>query len=59
MNVSTSSFYETVCAESVPALMDLLARRTPVIQGAAVGKLAGQLDDQDVIRAAARRLSGP
>ncbi|MGW4995950.1 hypothetical protein ACWEQ3_52000 [Streptomyces mirabilis] len=59
VNVSTSSFYETVCAESVPALMELLARWTPVVQGAAVGRLAGQLEDEHVIRSAARRLSGP
>ncbi|MET7784707.1 hypothetical protein ABZT28_55455 [Streptomyces sp. NPDC005388] len=46
VNVTTDSFYETVCAESVPALMELLARWTPVVQGAAIGKLAGELGDK-------------
>ncbi|MGW7276202.1 hypothetical protein ACWGH5_37575 [Streptomyces sp. NPDC054864] len=35
INVTTASFYETVSAEGVPALMELLARWTPVVQGAA------------------------
>ncbi|WP_336053985.1 hypothetical protein [Streptomyces sp. CA2R101] len=57
VNVSTSSFYETVYAESVPALMELLARWTPVVQGAALGALAGQLDDKGVITSVARNLN--
>ncbi|MGW2394005.1 hypothetical protein ACWCYK_31605 [Streptomyces lydicamycinicus] len=57
VNVSTSSFYETVYAESVPALMELLARWTPVVQGAALGALAGQLDDKGVITSVARSLN--
>ncbi|MFF9512164.1 hypothetical protein ACF1BU_37255 [Streptomyces sp. NPDC014724] len=56
VNVSTSSYYETVYAESVPALMELLARWTPVVQGAALGALAGQLDDKGVVPSLARRL---
>lgn len=56
VNVSTSSHYETVYAESVPALTELWARWTPVVQGAALGALAGQLDDKDVVPSPARRL---
>ncbi|MFE3547421.1 hypothetical protein ACFXN2_01990 [Streptomyces kronopolitis] len=56
VNVSTSTFYETVYAESVPALMELLARWTPVVHGAALGALAGQLDDKSLIPSLARRL---
>ncbi|MFE4716629.1 hypothetical protein ACFRLW_09275, partial [Streptomyces sp. NPDC056728] len=48
VNVCTAGYYETVYAESVPALMELLARWTPVVQGAAIGKLAGELDDKGV-----------
>ncbi|MFC8095335.1 hypothetical protein [Streptomyces sp. NPDC057301] len=54
VNVSTSSYYETVYAESVPAVMELLARWTPVVQGAAFGRLAGQLDGK--VPSIARRL---
>ncbi|MDP9612851.1 hypothetical protein [Streptomyces demainii] len=54
VNVSTSSYYETVYAESVPALMELLGRWTPVVQGAALGALAGQLNDKGVITSVAR-----
>lgn len=56
VNVTTSSNYETAYAESVPALMELLARWTPVVQGAAIGKLAGELEDQRVIPSVARCL---
>ncbi|MET8956267.1 hypothetical protein [Streptomyces sp. NPDC004533] len=56
VNVTTSSFYETVYAESVPALMELLGRWTPVVQGAALGQLAGQLADKNAILSVARRL---
>lgn len=56
VNVSTDSFYETVYAESVPALMEVLARWAPVVQGAAIGKLAGELDDKGVIPSVSRRL---
>ncbi|WP_330293507.1 hypothetical protein [Streptomyces sp. NBC_00576] len=55
VNVITDSFYETVYAESVPALMELLARWTPVVQGAAIGKVAGELDDKGVIPSMSRR----
>ncbi|MFF7097993.1 hypothetical protein ACFY9A_37260 [Streptomyces rubradiris] len=57
VNVSTSSFYETVYAESVPALMELLARWTPVVQGAAIGQLAGEINVKDVIPSISRRRS--
>ncbi|MFE2736237.1 hypothetical protein [Streptomyces sp. NPDC059349] len=56
VNVCTAGYYEMVYAESVPALMELLARWTPVVQGAAIGKLAGELDDKGVIPSIARRL---
>ncbi|MCX4920211.1 hypothetical protein [Streptomyces sp. NBC_00687] len=57
VNVVTPAFYETVYAESAPALMDLLARWTPVVQGAAVSRVAGDLEDKDVILAALRALT--
>ncbi|WP_171117026.1 MULTISPECIES: hypothetical protein [unclassified Streptomyces] len=54
VNVTTDSFYETVYAESVPALMELLARWTPVVQGAAIGKLAGEFEGKGVIPSISR-----
>ncbi|MFE2273341.1 hypothetical protein ACFXB4_29415 [Streptomyces lavendulae] len=56
INVSTHSFYETVYADSVPALMELLARWVPAVQGAAVSDLLGQMEENDVVRTLPRRL---
>ncbi|WP_329529664.1 hypothetical protein [Streptomyces sp. NBC_01462] len=57
VNVVTLGYYETVYAESTPALMELLARWTPVVQGAAISQLAGDLEDRKVITTALEALT--
>ncbi|TXC99713.1 hypothetical protein [Streptomyces sp. ISID311] len=54
VNVNTHSFYETVYTESVPALMELLARWVPAVQGAAFSTLAGLLEENNVARSMPR-----
>jgi hypothetical protein len=43
--VANLNFFETVYAESVPAMMDLQARWAPAIQAATVTELLGDLED--------------
>ncbi|MGA4953723.1 hypothetical protein [Streptomyces lydicamycinicus] len=56
VSLATPTTWEVVYAESLPAMMDLLARWTPTVQGAALSYLAGQLNDNDVIPALVRHL---
>ncbi|MEU1867849.1 hypothetical protein [Streptomyces gardneri] len=44
--ISNHGFYETVYAESLPAMMDLQTRWAPAIQAAAITDLLGKLDDR-------------